>query len=54
VGSLPVAAPELFRHEGQWYLASLLPSLKGIRIARLEWVQAGKRGSPFSVSPLAE
>ncbi len=34
---LPVAAPELVCHEGNWYIASLLPSLKGIRIARLKW-----------------
>lgn len=37
VTTLPVAAPEVFRHEGQWYLAALLPSLKGIQITRLEW-----------------
>lgn len=37
VCTLPVAAPEIFQHDGQWYLASLLPSLKGIRIARLAW-----------------
>ncbi|MCU0978688.1 MAG: hypothetical protein MUF25_05905 [Pirellulaceae bacterium] len=37
VTTLPVAAPEIFRHEGQWYLAALLPSLKGIQITRLEW-----------------
>ncbi|MDH7569148.1 MAG: hypothetical protein QHJ73_06135 [Armatimonadota bacterium] len=34
---LPVAAPEVIQHQGEWYLASLLPSLKGIRIARLRW-----------------
>jgi hypothetical protein len=39
VGSLPVAAPELILHEKQWYIASLLPSLKGIRVARLEWAE---------------
>jgi len=38
VGSLPVAAPEIFQQDGQWYIASLLPSLKGIRLAKLEWV----------------
>ncbi len=38
VGRLPVAAPEVICHEGEWYIASLLPSLKGIRIARLRWV----------------
>lgn len=37
VGSMPVAAPELILHEGQWYMASLLPSLKGIRVARIQW-----------------
>ena len=37
VGSLPVAAPELIQHKGQWYMASLLPSLKGIHIARMQW-----------------
>ncbi len=42
VGTLPVAAPEIIRHEGRDYIAALLPSLKGIRIARLKWVPAGK------------
>jgi hypothetical protein len=37
VTALPVAAPELIEHEGSWYIAALLPSLKGIQIARLEW-----------------
>ena len=37
-GSLPVAAPELILHKGQWYIAALAPSLKGIRLARFEWV----------------
>jgi hypothetical protein len=38
VTTLPVAAPEVFRYEGRWYLAALLPSLKGLRVVRLEWV----------------
>jgi hypothetical protein len=37
VCSLPVAAPELVRDHDEWFIASLLPSLKGIRIARLSW-----------------
>ena len=37
LGTLPVAAPEIVEHEGQTYIASLLPSLKGIRLARLAW-----------------
>ena len=39
VGTLPIAAPEIIVHKGQHYLASLLPSLKGIRVARLVWVR---------------
>lgn len=38
VCTLPVAAPEIIFHDGQCYIASLLPSLKGIRIARLNWL----------------
>lgn len=38
LGTLPVAAPEIVEHEGQLYVAALLPSLKGIRIARLKFV----------------
>jgi hypothetical protein len=37
VCSLPVAAPELIQHEGQWYIAALRRELDGIRIARLAW-----------------
>jgi len=40
VTTLPVAAPEIFRDEGNWYIAALLPNLKGIRLARLEWKQS--------------
>jgi hypothetical protein len=40
VTKLPVAAPEIFRHEDAWYMAALLPSLKGIQITRLEWSPA--------------
>jgi sucrose-6-phosphate hydrolase SacC (GH32 family) len=39
---LPVAAPELVLHEGKWHIASLLPSLKGIRVARLRWASPGE------------
>jgi hypothetical protein len=37
VCTLPVAAPEILRHDGAWYIAALRPDLKGIRIARLAW-----------------
>jgi len=39
VGTLAVAAPEIIRYDGKYYIAALLPSLKGIRIARLEWAR---------------
>jgi hypothetical protein len=38
VCTLPVAAPEIVEHAGNLYIAALLPSLKGIRIARLQFV----------------
>jgi len=38
VGTLPVAAPEIIDHEGRQYIASLMPSLKGIQIAEPGWV----------------
>jgi dienelactone hydrolase len=44
VQRLPVGAPEIIRHEGDWYIACLLPSLKGIRIARLKWAPPPVRG----------
>ncbi|MFB3825945.1 MAG: hypothetical protein ACE15B_04215 [Bryobacteraceae bacterium] len=38
VATLPVAAPEIVEYEGGLYIAALLPSLKGIQIARLAFV----------------
>ncbi|MHC4642814.1 MAG: hypothetical protein ACYS32_14315 [Planctomycetota bacterium] len=38
IDTLPVAAPEIVKYKGQYYIAALLPSLKGIRIAKLKWV----------------
>lgn len=37
VCTLPVAAPEIIKFEGRYYIAALLPSLKGIQIAELKW-----------------
>lgn len=45
VATLPVAAPEIITHEGQEYIAYLLPSLKGIQISRLVW-EAEESPSP--------
>ncbi len=38
VETMPYAAPEIIKSEGQTYLAVLLPDLKGIQIAKLKWV----------------
>jgi acetyl esterase/lipase len=37
VCTLPVAAPEIIQHSGEWFIATLNPNLDGIRIARLRW-----------------
>jgi hypothetical protein len=37
VCTLPVAAPEIIPYRRRWYIAALMPSLKGIQIARLQW-----------------
>ena len=39
IGEMAVAAPEIIYYEGEYYMAALLPSLKGIRIAKLEWIE---------------
>jgi len=36
--TMPLAAPEIIKRDGECFIATLMPSLKGIRIARLEWV----------------
>jgi hypothetical protein len=36
-GTLPVAAPEIIYHDGQYYLAALNLDLDGIRISSLNW-----------------
>ncbi len=38
IGTLPVAAPEIVKDGGQYYIAALLPNLKGIKVAKLRWV----------------
>ncbi len=38
VCTLPVAAPEIVRYNGQDYIAALRPKLDGIRVAKLNWV----------------
>ena len=39
VTTLPVAAPEIILLDGRYYIASLMPSLEGIKIAKLKWVK---------------
>ena len=36
---LPIAAPEIIKHEGEEYIAVLRPDLNGSQIARLKWVE---------------
>ncbi len=38
VGSVEVAAPEIFQHDGQWYIASLRADIQGIQVAKLRWI----------------
>jgi hypothetical protein len=37
IGTLPVAAPEIFEDRGQWYLAALRPGLDGMQLSKLAW-----------------
>ena len=37
ISTLPIAAPEIIEYDSEYYLASLMPNLKGIRLARLKW-----------------
>ena len=44
VCTLPVAAPEIIHHEGQYYIAALNEgALDGIRIARLTWARGNAK-----------
>ncbi len=49
---MPIAAPEIVHHEGQDYIAVLLPNLKGIQIAKLGWTLPPEQGS--AVQDLAD
>jgi hypothetical protein len=37
VCTLPVAAPEIIKDKDQWFIAALLPNLKGIQMSRFIW-----------------
>lgn len=39
VTDLPIAAPEIVQHDGQEYLVATNLNLKGIRIAKLKWME---------------
>ena len=41
LGTLAAAAPEIVKYNSQYYIAALLPSLKGIRVAKLKWTEVG-------------
>jgi hypothetical protein len=38
ISTLPVAAPEIVYHKGEYYIFALNPGLDGIRMAKLKWV----------------
>jgi len=40
--TLPVAAPEIIRYEDRWFIAALLPSLKGILVSHLTWEKSAE------------
>jgi len=40
VATLPIAAPEIVRHEGSFWAAALNPDLDGIHVTKLEFVPA--------------
>jgi len=37
VCTLPVAAPEIIKDKDEWFIAALLPDLKGIQVSHLIW-----------------
>lgn len=39
INTMPVAAPEIVLHQGQYYMAYLNPNLDGIRMQRLRWAR---------------
>jgi len=39
VCTLPVAAPEIVKDKGEWFIAALLPNLKGIQVSRFTWIK---------------
>jgi len=42
VGTIPVAAPEILRVGEKWYMAALLPTLKGIQVREFTWEPVAK------------
>ena len=46
VGTLPVAAPEIIEHDGQYYIAALSEGLEGIKVARLSWTPVVRTPEP--------
>ena len=46
VTTLPVAAPELVRVDGQWFIAALRADLRGIQIAKLDWREIATPARP--------
>lgn len=45
IAILPIKAPELFEHEGQWHISDLA-DFQGIKLARLSWEEASPETGP--------
>jgi glutamine amidotransferase-like uncharacterized protein len=50
VTSLPIAAPEIIRQDGRWFIAALRDDLKSIQLAELKW-EAIDQGQPHLPPP---
>ena len=44
--TLPLAAPEIIHYQDQWFIAALLPSLKGIQVSQLTWEKLKPPAAP--------
>ncbi|HUG12786.1 MAG TPA: hypothetical protein VMM36_17350 [Opitutaceae bacterium] len=48
---LPIAAPEVFQHDGQWFVAAVAPDYSGVQITTLRWKEVNAGGQSIDDSP---
>lgn len=46
VADFPIAAPEIIKHDGKYFIAALNPKLDGIRMTELRWGRRSEAGDP--------